>query len=97
MTDEAKTVHGPVWYPGLGWEVRLYYDTEEAAQGFAVFAANGFKAHQDRHPPVLLWEPASGAPATGPLPPDHVLVIYSVHIGSEDNTVTIEYSAVGIG
>jgi hypothetical protein len=95
--DEAQAVHGPVWYPGLGWEVRCYFDSEPAAQGFAVFAANGFKAHQEAHAPILLWEPASGAEPTGPLPPQNVLAVYGVHVDSEANTITIEYSAVGVG
>jgi|SRR5215831_1229890 len=95
--DEATDVHGPIFYPGLGWEVRCYFASEEAAQGFAVFAANGFTAHQEARTPTLLWVPASGAEPTGPLPPRQVLVVYGVDISGPDQVVKIEYSAVGIG
>ena len=93
--DEAQAVHGPVWYPGLGWEVRCYFNSESAAQGFAVFAANGFKAHQVHPSPTLLWKPVGGGKSAGPLPPVQLMMIYGVDITSRDGVVEIEYSAVG--
>lgn len=92
--DEAQTVHGPVWYPGLGWEVRCYFATEEAAQGFAVFAANGFKAHQNHPSPVVQWVSVISGEISGPLPPVPMLVVESVDITSRDQVVKIEYVPV---
>jgi hypothetical protein len=95
--DEAKTVHGPVWYPGLGWEVRLYFESEEAARGFAAFATAGFKARQDVGAPTLLWVPASGADPAGPLPPQPLVLIHAIDTRGTDQVIKIHYSAVGVG
>jgi hypothetical protein len=92
--DEAQTVHGPVWIPGLGWEVRLYFADEEASQGFAVFAANGFIAHQNTPSPVVRWVSAAGAEPAGPLPPVAMMIIHGVDIAGRDGVVEIRYTAL---
>lgn len=92
--DEAQSVHGPVQVPGLGWEVRCYFDAEEAAQGFAVFAAHGFTARQMVPSPVVRWVSAAGADPDGPLPPVAMMIIHGVTITGRDQVVEIRYTAL---
>lgn len=90
--EAASRVEGPVWYPGFGWEIRLYFENKEAAQGFAAFAANGFTARQPAHAPLLQWVPVMGGDVTGPLPPVQALIVYAVDTSGPDNVVKVEYA-----
>lgn len=91
--ERAQIVHGPVFRSGFGWEVRLYFATEEAAQGFAVFATSGWTAHQPHRTPVVRWEAHDGfSPTVGPLPPIPSVMVHSVDTRGDDGVVTIGYT-----